>query len=102
MTARVLVFATIDEGDAEAFEKAYLEVTSKVKGTDGHIADELLRSADDPSQYILLSEWESTGAFLAWEDRPIHKQTTTPMRPYWEGHVERKLYSVAQTIKSRG
>jgi heme-degrading monooxygenase HmoA len=101
MTARVMVFANINEEDGEAFEAAYAEVTAKVKGTAGHIADELLRSVDDPTQYILLSEWESTDAFVAWEDRPIHKQTTTPMRPYWQGHVERKLYNVAHTLKSR-
>ncbi|HEX4186664.1 MAG TPA: antibiotic biosynthesis monooxygenase family protein [Solirubrobacteraceae bacterium] len=101
MTARIMVFASIDPDNAEAFEAAYLEVTSKVKGTDGHIADELLRAADDPSKYILLSEWESTDAFLGWEEEPIHKQTTTPMRPYWEGKVDRRLFEVAQTIKSR-
>ena len=100
MAARVMVFATIREGEGEAFEKAYAEVTAKVKGTAGHIADELLREVDDPNRYILLSEWESKEAFLAWEDDPVHMQTTTPMRPHWAGRVERKIYDVAHTIKS--
>ena len=95
----MMVFANIKEGEGEAFEQAYLEVTQKVQGTPGHISDELLRSDDDPSQYILLSEWESKEAFLAWEDAPIHMNTTTPMRPYWAGRVERKIYEVAHTIK---
>jgi heme-degrading monooxygenase HmoA len=94
-----MVFATIKEGEGEAFEAAFAEVTRKVKGTPGHISDELLRSDDDPNAYILLSEWESKEAFLAWEDAPIHMNTTTPMRPYWAGRVERKIYEVAVTIK---
>src|SRR5438552_16036104 len=98
MAARVMVFAKINRGDEEAFEAAYAEVTAKVKGTQGHIAGELLRCAepldpdDEPRTYILLSEWETKEAFLAWEDAPIHMKTTTPMRPYWAGKVERVIF----------
>jgi heme-degrading monooxygenase HmoA len=98
MTTRVMVFAKIKSGEQEAFEAAYAEVTQKVKGTRGHLRDELLRDTRDPETYILLSEWESREAFLAWEDAPIHKQTTTPMRPYWAGRVERRIYDVAHRL----
>ena len=104
MAARMMVFATIKPGEEEQFEAAFAEVTAKVKGTPGHISDELLRdvtetnSPDDPSRYILLSEWESVEAFLAWEHAPIHMQTTTPMRPHWAGRVERRMYEVAVRI----
>ena len=107
MPARVMVFAKINRGDEDAFEAAFAEVTSKVKGTEGHITDELIRRADppepedEPRSYILLSEWDSKEAFLAWEDAPIHMQTTTPMRQYWAGKVERVIFDVTHTIKSR-
>jgi heme-degrading monooxygenase HmoA len=106
MPARMMVFATIKPGEEKAFEEAFKEVTSKVKGTPGHISDELLRDVsegqdpDEPTRYILLSEWESTEAFLAWEDAPIHMQTTTPMRPHWAGRVERRMYEVAVRLYS--
>jgi heme-degrading monooxygenase HmoA len=102
----MMVFATIKPGEEKAFEEAFKEVTSKVKGTPGHISDELLRDVsegqdpDEPTRYILLSEWESTEAFLAWEDAPIHMQTTTPMRPHWAGRVERRMYEVAVRLYS--
>ena len=95
MTARVMVFAKIRQGEEAAFEKAYAEVTRKVKGTPGHVRDELLRDTSEPGAYILLSEWESKEVFLAWENDPIHMQTTTPMRPHWAGRVERKIFEVA-------
>jgi heme-degrading monooxygenase HmoA len=94
MAARVMVFAKIKPGEEAAFEAAYQEVTRKVKGTPGHLRDELLRDTSEPGSYILLSEWESKEVFLAWENAPIHMQTTTPMRPYWAGRVERKIYDV--------
>jgi heme-degrading monooxygenase HmoA len=107
-----MVFAKIKPGNEDAFEAAFAEVTKKVRGTPGHIADELLRDStgtdvmpgagaepveagDAGSSYILLSEWESREAFLAWERDEIHMQTTTPMRPYWAGRVERRIFDVA-------
>jgi heme-degrading monooxygenase HmoA len=90
-----MVFATIKAGTQEAFEAAFAGVTQQVRGTSGHIKDELIKEADSLNSYILLSEWESREAFLAWENAPIHKETTTPMRPYWMGRVERKIYDVS-------
>jgi heme-degrading monooxygenase HmoA len=95
MSVRVMVRAQIREEDAAAFEAAFAEVTRKVRGTPGHVRDELLRAEGEPGSYILLSEWESRQAFMDWEDAPIHRQTTTPMRPYWSGPVARTIYDVA-------
>lgn len=108
MAARVMVFAKINRGDEEAFEAAYAQVTATVKGTAGHIGDELIRRAvppdpdDEPRTYVLLSEWESKEAFLAWEDAPVHTEKRNPMTPYWAGKVERIIFDVAHTIKSEG
>jgi heme oxygenase (mycobilin-producing) len=115
MPARVMVLARIRNEDAKAFEQAYAEVTAKVKGTPGHLMDELLRHStgsdimpgaepepepdDGTTSYILLSEWESRDAFLNWEREPIHMQTTTPMRPYWVGRVQRKIYDIAHRLE---
>lgn len=102
MPVRVMVFATIKPGTQEAFEAAFAKVTQQVKGTKGHMRDELIKDTTNPDAYILLSEWESQEAFLAWEDAPIHKETTTPMRPYWAGGVERKIYTMAYRLDSVG
>jgi heme-degrading monooxygenase HmoA len=95
MPARVMVFAAVQEGCEAAFEAAYAAVTAAVKGTPGHVRDELLRERTRPGRYVLLSEWESVEAFRAWEDAPIHRELTTPMRPYWAGRVERTIFDVA-------
>jgi heme-degrading monooxygenase HmoA len=95
MPARVMVFARIGPDDRPAFEEAFATVSARVHGTPGHVRDELLRSDDDPGTYVLLSEWESREAFLAWEDAPVHREATTPMRPFWLGRVERRIYETA-------
>ena len=102
MATRVMVFAKVKQGEEAAFEAAYAEVTRKVKGTAGHIRDELLRRTDEPGSYVLLSEWESKERFLQWEDDPIHRETTTPMRPHWAGRVERVIYDIAFRLGNDG
>jgi len=89
-----MVFATVKPENGELFEAAFADVSARVRGTPGHITDELLRDPERPGTYILMGTWQSREAFLAWEDDPVHRETTTPMRPYWLT-VERRIYEVA-------
>ncbi|MET8681291.1 MULTISPECIES: antibiotic biosynthesis monooxygenase family protein [unclassified Streptomyces] len=101
MPVRVMVSARIEEKDKEAFEKAYREVSSAVRGTPGHIRDELLCDVEEPGRYILLAEWESEKVFRAWEDSPTHMEIAAPMFPYWSnGGIERRVYDLRQRLDS--
>ncbi len=94
MAARVMVFARIRPGDEEAFERAFAEVAAKMRGTPGHIREELLRDPTEPDSYVLVGDWTSRSAFQEWFDSPGHEGRTTPMRQYWEGRAEHHLYEV--------
>lgn len=99
MTVRIVVRATPRTEDRQAFEDAYRRVTERVRGTPGHLADELLRDTSDESTYILLAEWESEEAFRAWEDDAQHLQMAAPMLPYWgDNGVERSIFEVRARI----
>lgn len=96
---RVMVFGRLNRlEDREAFEVAFTTVSTNVKGTPGHIQDELLRDAGEPGAYILMSEWDSRDEFLSWEQSPIHMQKTVPMRSYWKGVGERKIFEVGVRV----
>jgi heme-degrading monooxygenase HmoA len=98
MTARILVFAKVAADEADAFEKAYLQVTERMQGTPGLIGDELLRDASGTGEYILLSEWESIEQFKKWEEGDSHRETTVAMRPYWAGTSEFRIYDLAARL----
>lgn len=94
MTVRIMVRAVVKPENREAFEKAFLDVSRIVHGTPGHLRDELLR---DPAGdgYVLLAEWESERVFREWEDSPVHRRMTAPLRRYWaDGGVVRTIYQV--------
>lgn len=107
MRTRVMVSATIKAGDEQAFERDYAAMTARMRGTPGLIHDELLRhstGADvmpgaepDPDEggtvYVLLSEWESREAFLAWERGSEHMRS-----PYWAGRAQRRIFDIAYAL----
>jgi heme-degrading monooxygenase HmoA len=102
MTVRIMVHATIKEEHRQAFEEAYRQVTATVRGTPGHLRDQLLRDTDDPARYTLLAEWESEDAFRRWEDDPVHRRMAEPMYPYWaDGGIVRKIFDVRATLDSQ-
>jgi heme oxygenase (mycobilin-producing) len=99
MRARVMVHARIKPGQETAFEDAFEQVRANVRGTSGHLGDQLLRAGEEPGTYILLSEWRSREEFLAWEESPVHRQLTTPMRPYWAGAIDRRIFDVVRSTE---
>jgi heme-degrading monooxygenase HmoA len=95
MSVRVMVFGKLKQiEDQEAFEALITQVSQRIKGTKGYIRDELLRDANDPAAYIMMSEWSSSADFLQWEQAPIHKQNTSPLRAYWSADAVFKTYEV--------
>jgi heme-degrading monooxygenase HmoA len=104
MRTRVMVIATIKAGSEEAFERDFAAMRVRMKSVPGLISDELLRHSTgedvmrgaepDPdvggAGYILLSEWESRDAFLAWERGSQHMRS-----PHWAGKAQRRIFDVA-------
>ncbi len=95
MSVRVMVFGRLKRiEDRETFEALIARVSQHIKGTKGYIRDELLRNLDDPAAYIMMSEWSSSADFLHWEQAPVHKQNTHPLRTYWRAETVFKMYDV--------
>ena len=61
----MLVIAGIAPGEENAFEGAFAAVAAGMKGTPGHIRDELLGDTRSPSSYVLVGEWTSVQEFMA-------------------------------------
>ncbi len=90
--ARVMVRLAVGDGQESRVQEAYRRISSRLHETPGLLANELLRDPDDPSHYVVLSEWESLAAFRTWEDGPVHKDMTSPLRQFVRGAT---VYEVA-------
>ena len=96
MPARAFVFVDVDPADGDRFEQTFADVAEQVRDTPGLQANILLRDAQKPGSYIVVSEWDSRDSFLAWEDEPSHRELTKPLQAFWSGAgTRRHLYEVA-------
>ncbi|MFG2449692.1 SchA/CurD-like domain-containing protein [Streptomyces sp. NPDC048512] len=76
---RVILLLDLYEGAQEQFLEAYELMRNQVASVPGHISDQLCQSIENPSQWLITSEWESAPPFLAWVNSEEHVETVRPM-----------------------
>jgi quinol monooxygenase YgiN len=80
---RVVLQLEVEEGAEQRFLEAYDQMCRRVAAVPGHVSDQLCQSIENPSQWLITSEWESALPFLAWVDSPAHLEMVEP----WHGCV---------------
>jgi heme oxygenase (mycobilin-producing) len=68
---------------------AYHAVSADLAGTPGLLGNELLTAIDDPTWFLVMSEWTDLDAFTTWEQGAAHKGTTAPLRQYRDTRMTR-------------
>ncbi|MEW2164597.1 SchA/CurD-like domain-containing protein [Streptomyces sp. NPDC007084] len=76
---RVILLLDLYDGAQEQFLEAYELMRNQVASVPGHISDQLCQSIENPSQWLITSEWESAPPFLAWVNSEEHVETVRPM-----------------------
>ncbi|WP_171115567.1 MULTISPECIES: SchA/CurD-like domain-containing protein [Streptomyces] len=76
---RVVLLVDVYDGAQQQFLEAYEQLCSQVASTPGHISDQLCQSIENPSQWLITSEWESAPPFLAWVNSEEHVQMVRPL-----------------------
>ncbi|CAL9615662.1 hypothetical protein SUDANB6_05743 [Streptomyces sp. enrichment culture] len=77
---RVLLHVDLHEGAQQRFLDAYEQMRHHVASLPGHLGDQLCQSAENPSQWLITSEWESAPPYLAWVNSEDHIETVGPMQ----------------------
>jgi heme-degrading monooxygenase HmoA len=82
MTGALRVVLYHASEDVNGIAAAYHEVSRRLAKVSGQLGNELLRSVDDPTDYLVVSSWRDLAAFQAWENGPDHRENTAPLRPF--------------------
>ncbi|MEU1277175.1 antibiotic biosynthesis monooxygenase [Streptomyces sp. NPDC005805] len=79
--ARVVFLIRVPADRQRDFLDAYEEIRFQVaRGVPGHLRDQVCRSATDPEQWLITSEWRDLADFETWERSPEHRDLVKPMR----------------------
>ncbi|MFF3325135.1 SchA/CurD-like domain-containing protein [Streptomyces sp. NPDC002889] len=76
---RVVLLLDLQDGAQQRFLTAYEHLRNQVASVPGHISDQLCQSIENPSQWLITSEWESAPPFLAWVNSEEHVETVRPL-----------------------
>ncbi|MEU9153192.1 SchA/CurD-like domain-containing protein [Streptomyces sp. NPDC048417] len=76
---RVVLLVDVYEGAQQQFLEAYEQLCNQVAQVPGHVSDQLCQSIENPSQWLITSEWESAPPFLAWVNSEEHVEMVKPL-----------------------
>lgn len=76
---RVLLMLDVHDGAQQQFLDAYERMRHRVAAVPGHLSDQLCQSLENPTQWLLTSEWESAPPFLAWVNSEQHLDMVEPL-----------------------
>ncbi|MFI5633265.1 SchA/CurD-like domain-containing protein [Streptomyces sp. NPDC051664] len=76
---RIVLLLDLHDGAQKQFLEAYEDMRNQVASVPGHISDQLCQSIENPSQWLITSEWESAPPFLAWVNSEEHVKTVQPL-----------------------
>ncbi|MFJ6748839.1 SchA/CurD-like domain-containing protein [Streptomyces sp. NPDC091266] len=76
---RVVLLLDLQDGAQKRFLEAYEQLRNQVASVPGHITDQLCQSIENPSQWLITSEWESAPPFLAWVNSEEHVEMVQPL-----------------------
>ncbi|TPQ17106.1 SchA/CurD-like domain-containing protein [Streptomyces sporangiiformans] len=76
---RVVLLLDLNDGTQQQFLEAYEQLRNQVASVPGHVSDQLCQSIENPSQWLITSEWESAPPFLAWVNSEEHVEVVKPL-----------------------
>ncbi|SBT42715.1 putative quinol monooxygenase [Micromonospora auratinigra] len=85
------------EGCAERFEAEWRSAAEEIRTLDGCLHQDLVRDADDPRSYLIISDWadrETLDAFGRSEHRDRLLRIIRELRESAERHTYQVLHSV--------
>ncbi|MFG3103505.1 SchA/CurD-like domain-containing protein [Streptomyces sp. NPDC048182] len=76
---RVVLLVDVNDGAQQEFLETYDQLRSHVESVPGHISEQLCQSIENPSQWLITSEWESAPPFLDWVSSEEHVRAVRPL-----------------------
>ncbi|MEV5433680.1 SchA/CurD-like domain-containing protein [Streptomyces sp. NPDC052701] len=97
---RVVLMLDIRDGTQAEVLDAYERMCDRVAAVPGHISDQLCQSLENPTQWLITSEWESAPEFLAWANSEEHLEMVRPLEPYVRGTHSMRYSVLRETAEA--
>lgn len=86
------------EGCEQRFEKEWLDAAEEIKTVDGCLRQDLVRDADDPRSYLIISDWTDRERLDAFGRSEHRDRLMSVIRDLRES-AQRTTYHVLQSVR---
>ncbi|MFD5800067.1 SchA/CurD-like domain-containing protein [Streptomyces sp. NPDC127020] len=99
---RVVLLVEVYDGAQQQFLETYENLRSHVESVPGHIGEQLCQSIENPSQWLVTSEWESAPPFLNWVSSEEHVRMVKPLHKCVRHTRSLRFHVVRETGRPAG
>ena len=82
MTVRIIIEREVEQGQEARLQQLMTLARTKAIKAKGYISGETLRALDNPSKFVVLSNWNSAEDWKAWEKDPERAKLQEELAPY--------------------
>jgi heme-degrading monooxygenase HmoA len=93
MTVRVIIERQIEPGQEAKLRLLMTQSRTKAIKAKGYISGETLRALDDPTKFLILSNWNSAEDWKAWEKDPERAKLQQELQPLLIGKEKCTIYT---------
>lgn len=87
----------VKKGYEEEFERKFNEVLNYLSSFPGFKGAKLYKSVNDPSEYLIYSEWEDLDAYKKFITSMAYKETVEYGKTIIEGRPQHKVFQEINT-----
>ena len=98
---RATLWMTVKAGREKEFEAAWRMIADQVRRVPGNLRQTLLREPENPSGFVLMSDWESREAFTRFERSEEQDKLTAPLRQLRES-ARMSVYELIAHVEPEG
>ncbi len=92
MAVRIIIDRKVKKGRESDFSKLLRELRLKAVPSKGYISGETLRALDDPTNYIVITTWQSVDEWKKWEKNPERKKIQTKIEKFMARPTKTKIF----------
>ena len=92
MAVRIIIDRKVKKGKGTDFSKLLRELRLKAVPSKGYISGETLRALDDPTNYIVITTWQSVDEWKKWEKNPERKKIQNKIEKFMARPTKTKIY----------
>ncbi len=92
MAVKVIIKRHVPESKSRNMIPLFRKMRSLAMNQEGYIAGETLRNMNDPEDFIVISNWQSSDSWIKWLKSPERQEIQTEIDNLLGGQTQYEIY----------